>query len=113
MEQHYHTITEAKFTNEAETVIDCKVNGKDKSGLTSTCRFWPSVLDFGLENVTAYEAPPEPTPLELLAQSDMAFIKSCARMLEEIADEREAAGDFVSDDVKAEKAERKALREQL
>lgn len=32
----------------------------------------------------------EPTPIELLEQSDMEFIKSCARMLEDIAAEREA-----------------------
>lgn len=34
-------------------------------------------------------------------------------MLEDIADEREANGDYINDKVKASKAERKALRTQL
>jgi len=41
----------------------------------------------------------------------MIFIKSCARMLEDIADEREANGDYINDKVKASKAERKARLE--
>jgi len=90
------------------------VNGTHHSGICEGGSEWKNVQKAIEDGVVPekYVAHVD-TPEELLAQSDMEFIKSCARMLEDIADEREVNGDYINDKVKVSKTERKALREQL
>lgn len=63
-----------------------------------------------------YVAPapaPEPTPADLLAQTDQELLGISARTLEDMIQERIDAGKFVAQPVKDKIAERKALRSQL
>jgi len=104
--------TNVKCENEEGTQFSATVNGTHHSGICEGGSEWPNVQKAIEDGADVEEYVPHvDTPTELLAQSDMIFIKSCARMLEDIADEREANGDYINDKVKASKAERKALRE--
>jgi len=102
-----------------ESGYGCIVNGRFESVFTEESDFRAGRIYRAIQKAIADGAEvepyvePVPTPLDLLEQSDMAFIKSCARMLEDIADDREADGKYVSDKVKSEKSNRKSLREQL
>lgn len=106
--------TNIKAENAEGTQYSATINGKTWSGISEGSRFMASIqkaIDEGAEVEPYVEY--VPTPLEQLEQSDMAFIKSCARMLEDIASEREAEGKYVADKVKQAKAEREALRSQI
>ena len=108
------TATNIKQENAEGTQYSAEINGKVWSGIGEGSRFMESVQQAIDEGATVEPYVEHvPTPLELLQQSDTEFIKACARMLEDIAQEREDAGDYVNDTIKTIKAERESLRGQL
>lgn len=96
---------------------------KDKNNVSRPA-IWTSVAspeELSSAGVEVHPDPPEPSPpaprvlspIESLVKTDGELILIAARMIEDIAEERIAAGKYVSDGVKEKIAERKSLREKI
>lgn len=106
--------TKIKELNAEATIYAATVEGVEWSGIQLGSRFWKNVQKAIKDGaaVEKYKAPVV-SDLDKLAQTDAKFVKTAARALEDILEERIAGGKFVAPAVVALIDERKALRAKL
>lgn len=107
-----HTVSNAKYTVEDNSVIDATVDGQAWSGITMESRFWSIVKDWeaGGGTIEAYEAPKPDRKSEILARLD-EIDKLSIRPLR--AKEAGAASEYDVAGLASLEKEAKGLRDEL
>lgn len=106
--------TNIKAENVEATQFSAEIGSKVWSGITESSTFWPSIqaaIDSGV--VPEPYVPYEPTIQDQLIQTDQELMAKCARAIEDILDERDKNGKFLSQEIKDLIALRKSFRDQL
>lgn len=107
-----HTVSNAKYTVEDNSIIDAVIDGQAWSGITSESRFWKIVKDWEASGGTieTYVAPQPDRRSEILARLDEIDLASIRPLR---AKEAAKASDYDVERLKALEDEANELRVEL